>query len=71
MFVTRYQQPWASFVLIRRQDLYGYYQLSNVGTVAENALILNLQYKSNSILCSDVDLSRYLNNWSQFPILDP
>jgi len=70
VFAVRYLQQWASFTLIPRPALDECYQLHEIGNLADNALILTFQYKKTSLICSGQDLSTYINNWSQFPVIE-
>ncbi|NES24057.1 MAG: hypothetical protein F6K41_35390 [Symploca sp. SIO3E6] len=70
VFVVRNQQTWSSFTLMPRQELNRLYQIYGIGTVAENYLLLTFQYEQSLLRCSAQDLSKYLNNWTQFPIID-
>jgi len=70
VFANRLDAQWVSFVPIARQQLYDYYRLHNVGSLNQNGTLgLYFSYTKNSIICSEQNLSSYLNNWHAWPDL--
>lgn len=63
---------WASFLIISRENLYRLYDHHNIGSVNKNGLLsLYFSYTDKSATCSEQDFTPYLNNWRDWPQIDP
>jgi hypothetical protein len=68
-FMVWYDEHWQLPIVIAREVLANMYKSSSIGTVANNKLVLYFSFQDGKIKCSGIDLSRYLNDFSQFPTI--
>ncbi len=68
VFVRRSADRWHDYMLVRRAELYAYHDELGMGTV-NNKGYVNLYVKSEGhhTICSGVDLSCHVNDWSAWP----
>ena len=66
-FMVWYNEHWQFPIIISRELLANFHKSSAIGTIAENKLILYFSFQDGKVKCSGVDLSKYLNDFSQFP----
>jgi hypothetical protein len=66
-FMVWYDEHWQFPVIVARDILANLYQSAAIGTVAANKLILYFSFQDGKVQCSGVDLTTYLNDFSQFP----
>ena len=69
IFVIRYEQQWTEFIVIDRSDLWQSYRRNNLGSVAGDSVLLTFQIEPTKVICSGVDFSNYLNDFSDWPVL--
>lgn len=70
VFANRLNYKWMSFLVVSREDLYDLYNIHEIGTVHENTLVLYMAYKKEQVICSKQELSSYIDNWSDWPIIE-
>lgn len=71
VFANRIGDEWSSFLVIPRQNLYELYDNYEIGSLTKSGLItLYLSYREDSVICSEQDLSKYLNNWERWPFIE-
>ena len=68
--ITRNGANWMQPLIIRQDYLFKHVQENNIGTVHGNNLTLYISYNDQKITCSNIDFSMYVNDFSDFPILD-
>lgn len=69
-FLVRYEEAWLYFALIRQDDLQTHvqnFEIKKAGNVPTITLIF--QYHSGNLICRSKDLSAYLSNFNDFPIV--
>jgi hypothetical protein len=69
IFVIRYEQQWTEFIVIDRSDLWQSYRRNDLGSVAGDSVLLTFQIEPTKVICSGVDFSNYLNDFSDWPVL--
>jgi hypothetical protein len=70
VFANRLDTGWQSFVIIARQTLYNLHDVYSIGFLNQrNVLSLHFSYTDNTVTCRDQDLSFYLNNWQEWPLI--
>lgn len=68
VFANRFEDKWQSFMIVPRPALHSLYEQHNLGSLNQNGLLsLYITYSANKATCSGQDLSRFLNNWSDWP----
>lgn len=74
VFAARVNNRWGGFVTIGRYDLEVLYSNGKFGTLNKKGdyLHLTFSYVNGTVKCSGIDLTKYLDTWSQFPVIpDP
>jgi len=57
-------------VIIARQVLYDLHDLYAIGSLNKNGVLsLYFSYTDATVRCGDQDLTSYLNNWREWPII--
>lgn len=68
VFVRRLEDQWLDHILITREQLHAYHKTSDMGSVSKKAfVILNVKSEGLLTICSGVDLSHHVNDWSAWP----
>ena len=57
-------------VVIRRDQLANIFEDKLIGSFADNNLLLYFSFENNKVTCSGVNLTQYLNNFNDFPIIE-
>lgn len=71
IFVQRVADRWSDYLLLSRQQLYEYHDIDGMGNVNKRGYLnLYIKFERNCAICSDVDLSRHVNDWSEWPLID-
>lgn len=69
--VQRLPGRWGDCLLISRQNLYEYHDVEGIGTINARAYLnLYISFEEARASCSGVDLSRHLNDWSEWPPIE-
>lgn len=71
VFILRHHNQWTKPVIIRQDYLLDLFQTKNMGSVYEEKLNLYFAFKeSNRVDCSGIDLSQFICDFSDFPLID-
>lgn len=70
IFLVRKQSKWSDMLIIPRETLLAFYKNRHVGTVANDSLLLYFSFKEQTISCSKVDFTPFLDNFQDFPIIE-
>ena len=71
VFTVRHQQRWVEFVVMSREQLHSDYSIHDIGSVAEENLLLTLQFRPQQVMCSGIDFTPYRGDFSRWPVLTP
>lgn len=66
-FLVRHNQRWLAPLLISRSDLLDKYRIDNIGTLTNGKLLIYFSFQKDKVMCSNIDLTMYANNFSLFP----
>ncbi len=69
VFVVRHLNTWTDPVIIRQDYLLDHFQEDKIGSSTGNRLNLYFSYSANTVKCSGLNLNKYLNDFSDFPII--
>lgn len=75
VFVVCRNHQWSDKIVIPRKDLFELYADSDIGTTSEKSLLVYFSFKTDKITqkikvtCSDVDVTKYLDNFTDFPVI--
>jgi hypothetical protein len=72
VFIVRHKEQWTKPVVIRQDYLLDLFQNNNLGSKSNELLILYFSYSTDSknVRCSKLDLSQYIADFSDFPLID-
>lgn len=71
VLVQRIADQWNDYLLISRQQLYEYHDLDGMGSPnTRGYLNLYVKFEKDRVLCSGIDLSRHINDWSEWPTIN-
>ena len=70
VFIVRHDNKWSEPVIIRQDNLLGHRQNHKIGSVYKGNLNLQFSYLSDTIKCSKIDLSKYIADFSDFPLIE-
>ena len=70
VFVVRHSNKWTQPVVIRQDYLLDHWQNDKIGSVHENNLSLYFSYSIEKVECSGLDLSKYVSDFSDFPLVE-
>ena len=71
VFITRHNNQWTKPVIIRQDYLLGHYEKDKVGSEHEGNLNLYFSYSADEkiVECSGLDLSKYISDFTDFPLI--
>ena len=68
VFVRRLENQWLDHILITREQLHAYHRASDMGSLSKKGfVILYIKSEAELTICSGVDLSAHVNDWSDWP----
>jgi hypothetical protein len=70
VFVVRHNDLWTKPIIIRQDYLLDHWINDKIGTVHEGNLNLYFSYTSDKVDCSGIDLSKYISDFSDFPLIE-
>jgi hypothetical protein len=69
VFIVRHLNRWTQPLLIRQDYLLGHYQNDRIGSEHEGNLTLYFSHADDSVSCNKVDLTAYIADYSDFPLI--
>jgi len=70
VFVVRHNDQWTKPVVIRQDYLLDQWQNDKIGSEHDGNLNLYFSYSNNKVESSGLDLSKYVSDFSDFPIIE-
>jgi hypothetical protein len=70
VFVVRHNDQWTKPVVIRQDYLLDHWQNDKIGSEHDGNLNLYFSYSNNKVESSGLDLSKYVSDFSDFPIIE-
>jgi hypothetical protein len=70
VFVLRKNSKWSDCLVVPRTAIDELLLDNKFGSKAGKYVLLNFIFKNEKVFCSDVDFSRFLNNFEDFPIIN-
>ena len=70
IFAIRQNNTWSDIIIISQNHLYDFFKDYDIGTIVDNNLILYFSIKENKVTCSKQDFTPFVNNFSDFPIVE-
>jgi hypothetical protein len=69
-FIVRYSDSWTKPIIIRQDDLLSLFETHKIGSVHGEMLNLYFSYFDDKVECSKIDLTRYIADFTDFPIIE-
>ena len=70
VFIVRNNELWTKPVIIRQDYLLDHFQNGKIGSEHNDNLILYFSYSTDKVDCSGIDLSKYVSNFTDFPLIE-
>jgi hypothetical protein len=70
IFAIRRNSIWSDMLLISQNQLYDLFKDHNVGSIVKENLILYFSFANNKVTCKKQDFTAFVNNFSDFPIVE-
>lgn len=70
VFVVRHNDGWSKPVIIRQDYLLDHYLGNKIGSEHDGNLNLYFSYTLNKVECSGLDLTKYVSDFSDFPLIE-
>ena len=70
VFVVRSNDQWTKPVVIRQDYLLDHWQNDKIGSEHDGNLNLYFSYSNNKVESSGLDLSKYVSNFTDFPLIE-
>ena len=70
VFVERHNQQWTKPVVIRQDYLLDHWQNDKMGSEHDGNLNLYFSYSNSKVESSGLDLSRYVSDFTDFPLIE-
>jgi hypothetical protein len=70
VFVVRHNDQWTKPVVIRQDYLLDHLQNDKIGSEHEGSLNLYFSYSTDKVECSGLDLTNYISDFTDFPLIE-
>jgi len=70
VFIVRHNDQWTKPVIIRQDYLFDHFEKNKIGSEHNGNLNLYFSYSTDKVECSGFDLSRYVSNFEDFPLIE-
>ena len=69
IFIVRHNQEWSKPLIVRQDYLLDHFENNNVGSEANGNITFYISYTNEKVECSGQDFTKYINNFTDFPII--
>ena len=70
VFVVRNNDQWTKPVIIRQDNLLDHFENDKIGSEHNGNLNLYFAYSTEKVECSGLDMSKYVSNFTDFPLIE-
>jgi hypothetical protein len=70
IFIVRHNDSWSKPVIIRQDYLLDHWENDKIGSLYKGNLNLHFTYSDKKVKCSKIDLSNYIADFTDFPIIE-
>jgi len=70
VFVIRHNDQWTKPVLIRQDYMLELMQNDKIGSEYDGNLNLYFSYSKDKVECSGIDLTKYISDFTDFPLIE-
>ena len=70
IFVVCRDDEWSDKIIIDREELFNLHQKHSLGTLYEGVTLnLYFSFQEDKVICSDIDITEFKNNFKNFPTI--
>ena len=69
-FIARNSNYWTKPIIIRQDVLLNHFEFDKIGSVHNEMLNLYFSYSENKVECSKIDLTQYIADFTDFPLIE-
>jgi hypothetical protein len=69
-FIVRHSNYWTKSIIIRQDALFYHFDTDKIGSVHGEMLNLYFSYFDEMVICSNIDLTKYIAEFTDFPIIE-
>jgi len=70
VFIARLKDFWSEPVIIRQDYLLDHYENNNLGSEFSGKIILYFSFTDSKVECSGQDFTKYISDYTDFPIIE-
>jgi len=70
VFIVRHDGGWSKPVVIRQDYLLDHLDNDKIGSIYRGSLNLHFTHSDKKVKCSKVDLTKYISDFTDFPIIE-
>ena len=70
IFLVRHNNEWSKPVIIRQDYLLDHFENNKVGSEAKGNITFYFSYTNEKVECSGQDLTKYINDFTDFPKIE-
>lgn len=70
VFIVRHNNSWTKPIIIRQDYLKDYFEIDHMGSAYEDSLTLYFSFTDNRVECSGTDISKYIGDFTDFPLIE-
>ena len=70
IFIARKDEHWIKPLIIQQEKLYDHFQKNNVGSEHNGYINLYFSYSNDRVDCSGQDFTKYIADYTDFPIIE-
>lgn len=70
VFVVRHNEQWTKPIVIRQDYLLDHLQNDKIGSEHDGNLNLYFSYSTDEVECSALDLTKYISDFTDFPLIE-
>lgn len=70
VFMVRNNNQWAKPLIIRQDNLLEHFKNEKIGSEYKGHLNLRFSYSKDKVECSGVDFSKYVSDFTDFPLIE-
>lgn len=68
-FIVRHLHKWTKPIIIRQDYLLNHFETDKIGSVHNQMLNLYFAYSNEMVECSKIDFTKYINDFTDFPVI--
>ena len=70
VLIVRHDNGWSQPVIIRQDYLLDLWETNKIGSEYKGSLNLHFTYANGEVKCSKIDLTKFIADFTDFPVID-